>query len=522
MICPVHTLHHNFNRISVKEMASALDQPTAFMQSEDGTFDDDLMDMDYLDLEDYMTKFLKGMVTDTHGHYIAQDLQSPAEQPERSLTEPKDHASTNFEQDENMISQLNAPRPVDGYESSPQGSHLPDSIIGLITNTSSQRHYTTMECRSTYHSPLSNFNSPATFMTASTPGLFVSAQSTYSPAIQKPFQIDTIAEEPVTEASVTDPIAKLRVDYPKDLHRRKLILPVERELNWSGKGQHIAIDITEKLPLTPVAHLGSSCSAIVDKVLCGRIPLARKRMRCTRLLTVQDALAEVEHLQRLQHFHIVQLVGTYLQGRNFGILMYPAADCHLGTFLEDTADLMSLQSEKCQDPVELRSRRNFLSSSLRCLTSAVAFIHENTTKHMDIKPANIVVRCTGGDPAIDRSSLPWRIYITDFGLSRTFVGDQSQTDGRTGRTPKYYAPEVFALESRGRAADMFSLGCVFLEMLTVYCGHHLHELSAYFTNNQENLDASYCLHLALIGVWIQQKLHILPFDLTLQLTRILS
>lgn len=53
---------------------------------------------------------------------------------------------------------------------------------------------------------------------------------------------------------------------------------------------------------------------------------------------MNDALTEVEHLQRLRHFHIVQLVGSYLQGRNFAILLYPVAACHLGTFLEDTAD----------------------------------------------------------------------------------------------------------------------------------------------------------------------------------------
>ncbi|KAF1836863.1 kinase-like protein, partial [Decorospora gaudefroyi] len=100
-----------------------------------------------------------------------------------------------------------------------------------------------------------------------------------------------------------------------------------------------------------------------------------------------------------------------------------------------------------------------------CLTSAVAFIHGRTTKHMDIKPQNILIREIGSSP-FDPG---WRVYLADFGLSRSFTSqDHSQTDGPTSRTPRYCAPEVYKSERRGRSADIFSLGCVFLEILTVY------------------------------------------------------
>jgi serine/threonine protein kinase len=170
-------------------------------------------------------------------------------------------------------------------------------------------------------------------------------------------------------------------------------------------------------------------------------------MTCSKQWTVTDALREVSHLQNLRHVHIVQLVGTYLQNRSFSILMYPVADSHLGTFLQETLDMQ----DKC--------RKDFLASALGCLASAVAFIHERTTKHMDIKPQNILVRSDGSW---------WRIYITDFGFSRSFdPQDHSQTDGPTTLTRGYCSPEVFNFDSRGRAADMFSLGCVFLEITCV-------------------------------------------------------
>ncbi|KAF2689708.1 kinase-like protein, partial [Lentithecium fluviatile CBS 122367] len=217
------------------------------------------------------------------------------------------------------------------------------------------------------------------------------------------------------------------------------------------------------VPLALLSNLGISASAIVEKVLCRRVALARKTMKCTRKWTISDALREVYHLQNLRHFHIVQLVGTYLQGRVFSILMYPAADCHLGTFLEDTADMQETPSSN----VESWHRRLFLGSTFTCLASAIAYVHHNTTKHMDVKPQNILVRKIREPSPDDVEVLYWRIYLSDFGLSRSFTSnDESQTNGPTSRTPKYCAPEVYDSDARGRSADIFSLGCVYAEILT--------------------------------------------------------
>ncbi|CAN9436263.1 unnamed protein product [Alternaria sp. RS040] len=313
-------------------------------------------------------------------------------------------------------------------------------------------------------SPISTFNSPASFMTASSRTTFVSARSTYnSPAYMSAssytpaIRIKTIREDEPPEPGLAAPLVQLHQDYYSSLREREIIQPFDKELNWSGKGQHVTFSATDVIPLSHISHLGSSMSARVDKVLCRRVALARKTTRCDRRWTVTDALQEVYHLQNLRHFHIVQLVGTYLEGRDFSILMYPAADMHLGTFLEDTLD-MSIENS-----IE---RRMFLCATLGCLTSAVAFIHQHTTKHMDIKPQNILVRQAN----FHDSAPDWRVYMADFGLSRSFASqNHSQTDGPTARTPRYCAPEVYNDEQRGRSADVFSLGCVFLEILTAIC-----------------------------------------------------
>ena len=290
-------------------------------------------------------------------------------------------------------------------------------------------------------------------------------------------------------------LSGLANDYHSVLLQKGLMLPQDKELNWSGKGQHVTFAGGEAVPVQLLAHLGASMTAVVEKVQCRRVVLARKTMRCTRNYTVTDALREVEHLHRLRHFHIIQLVGSYIQGRNFAILMYPAADCHLGTFLEDTADMATSESQLA----EYSERKLFLASTLSCLISALAHIHAQTTKHMDIKPANILVR------RVRALKLGFRVYIADFGLSRSFAANEhSQTDGPTARTPKFCAPEVFDFDYRGRSADIFSLGCVYLEILTVYKGRHPHDFAAW--RRGEGHDDSFHANLKRVREWVSREI----------------
>jgi serine/threonine protein kinase len=225
-------------------------------------------------------------------------------------------------------------------------------------------------------------------------------------------------------------------------------LPSKNEPNWSGKGQHVEFSHEENVPLDYITHLGSSASAVVDKVRCKRIFFARKLLRRPRKWTGTEAFNEVEHLSRLRHAHIVQLVGTYVQDRVFAILIYPAAEHDLNDFMDDIFNPHHSTSE-------LESRIKALASFPACLISALAYTHSQNTKHMDIKPANILVKKLSKLADTGSVQCLWRVYLADFGLSRNFTSDNSQTDGPTARTARYCAPEVFLCEARGRAADVF-------------------------------------------------------------------
>src|SRR5204863_9361750 len=112
------------------------------------------------------------------------------------------------------------------------------------------------------------------------------------------------------------------------------------EKDWSGRGQHAEYDPSEasKVPLVLEKNLGFTATAIVESVRCKRIRLARKTIKCGRRMRREEAIKEVEHLQRLSHAHILRVVGTYIMGKDLSILLYPVAEYNLGSFMESICD----------------------------------------------------------------------------------------------------------------------------------------------------------------------------------------
>ena len=116
---------------------------------------------------------------------------------------------------------------------------------------------------------------------------------------------------------------------------------------------------------------------------------------------------------------------------------------------------------------------------------------------MDIKPANILISIKSRNSSI-------HLFMTDFGISRIIRDpEQSQTDGATGRM--YCSPEVADGEPRGRAPDIFNLGCAFAEVLTCIAGQTVQE----FRNRRTDDGVSFHSNLSLwsngLKNWILRK-----------------
>ena len=242
------------------------------------------------------------------------------------------------------------------------------------------------------------------------------------------------------------------------------------EQNWSGRGQHAEFkpDEVDLVPLKAERILGTTANAVVESVMCRRIRLARKTIKCGRHMKREDAVTEVEHLQRLSHFHLIQVIGTYIMGEDLSILLYPVTEYNLETFIDSIIEPKNTSKEVIDpalDPLSEASHRKcfHLFIFIGCLSNALRYLHANVTKHMDIKPKNLLVRQIAKDSSF---WCTYRIYIADFGIARAYqsIAD-SETDSPTFCTRLYAAPEVIEGKRRGLSADIFSLGCVFLEIL---------------------------------------------------------
>jgi serine/threonine protein kinase len=256
----------------------------------------------------------------------------------------------------------------------------------------------------------------------------------------------------------------IRGDEFAQLLQSQELWPVDPsvEQDWSGRGQHVTFQKHEQRLIDEILEvqdiLGSTRTAVVQSVKCRRILLARKSITCgNRTMTKEEAIAEVAHLTRLSHAHIIRVIGTYVKGRELSILLYPVANSNLEVFLETLRTACMGNNYKSRDIFAVETFPG-------CLSSAVSYLHRKLTKHMDIKPQNILVVKTSAESCK-------RPLLADFGIARTYrSAEETETNGWTSFTKRYAAPEVVKQDFRGLPADIFSLGCIFLEILdTIDC-----------------------------------------------------
>lgn len=204
--------------------------------------------------------------------------------------------------------------------------------------------------------------------------------------------------------------------------------------------------------------LGSGSVAVVQVV---RIRSTGIKVACKA--TAQGRQFEVlrqeaDMLSTLNHRHIVRFIGSFETPDlkpDYGIVMSPVGDQDLGGFLKEVGESSS------NHPTQSK----WLKSWFTCLASALAYLHNRGIRHEDIKPSNIIHR--GG-----------RILFTDFSSSTAFKPEETtSTESWACGTRLYAAPEFLdKTQTHGARSDIFTLGCVFLEMLTVISGSSVKQL----------------------------------------------
>jgi serine/threonine protein kinase len=218
----------------------------------------------------------------------------------------------------------------------------------------------------------------------------------------------------------------------------------------------------------------------------GLICLARKHVRPPyRRYPVSLLREEANVMEKLDHHHIVKLVGTYCIQTNLYLLLWPVAVCNLDILLADIENLRTGEGDQediinrlhALDLTNLdaikrpryagRSAEHrgncplqYLRQIMGCITRAVAYCHQADIRHLDLKPSNILLN-------------PGRVYLADFGIAKDVHDrENTMTRGLQG-TPKWRAPELHQSKTDWsmKAADIYSLGLILLNIsTTVYYG----------------------------------------------------
>jgi serine/threonine protein kinase len=192
--------------------------------------------------------------------------------------------------------------------------------------------------------------------------------------------------------------------------------------------------------LVPGRFLGEGGEAVVYETIVHGTKLAWKRTWRKRKRNT-DVRAEVEILKRLSHPHLVRLIGSYMQNRCLGMLLYPMAVCDLQRFFDD-AEAYWTGKAAISNTTRLEQLGYFSKSShqhkawpvytrIGCLISAIAYLHSQKIqiRHKDLKPSNILL-------------LEDSLCLSDFGHATDFSQlPRSETD-RGGGTFRYKSPEV--------------------------------------------------------------------------------
>jgi len=182
----------------------------------------------------------------------------------------------------------------------------------------------------------------------------------------------------------------------------------------------------------------------------------------TAYLAVQESLDREVVLKVLNittHIHSETLIERFLaEGRIVATLNHPNIITIFDIGIADDALYISMEyveggdlKSRMKSPLEPLEALNYIYT----IGSGLDVAHKSGIIHRDVKPANILFR--------DDETL----LLTDFGIAKQVNLDSDLTaTGMFIGSPNYISPEQAVGEEIDGRTDIYSLGCIFYEMLT--------------------------------------------------------
>ncbi|QYS92815.1 Protein kinase domain-containing protein [Trichoderma simmonsii] len=209
----------------------------------------------------------------------------------------------------------------------------------------------------------------------------------------------------------------------------------------------------------------------------------------------------LETMKQLNNKHLIKAIATYTKG-NDKYFLFPWAN---GGNLQDM-----LQSNRRTLDRDLIA---WVLDQIVGLSEAIKALHDKNIRHGDIKPSNIL--CSG--PGIGNSNES-TLIIADVGLAKQHVEytrERNNTTTTRHGSVTYEPPEVSPkrqLKTLSRKYDIWSLGCVFLELI-IWAVYDVHGTKSFHGDLNQNSNSRFWeeagsgsterVHSA-IGIWIKK------------------
>lgn len=154
-------------------------------------------------------------------------------------------------------------------------------------------------------------------------------------------------------------------------------------------------------------------------------------------------LREIQLLRKLNHPNIIRLIEYFFSNNELYIALEYADAGDLSKMLD------YFRKKKCY------LGENVVWKFFCQVCDGLAYMHSERVMHRDIKPANILINRDG------------TVKLADFGLSLLLSSTTDNAQSFVG-TPYYMAPERLMETQYNFKADIWSMGCLLYELVTLY------------------------------------------------------
>ena len=210
-----------------------------------------------------------------------------------------------------------------------------------------------------------------------------------------------------------------------------------------------------------VSKIGKGCFGEVFRAVPPRSRNEHCAIKCLkkknfhRYKDVQQVAIEIHILKNYSHPNIVGLIDVVHGPENIYVAM----------------ELMQLDLHQYHDLMRRKSSAKQMSEqdakqALYGILLPLAYLHSHGIAHLDLKPENILLDWN----TVAGNLTHYNIRLSDFGLVN-MADKPSVTKDVTRKarspigTPGFYAPEmILGSKVEGRIADMWSVGCVAMEL----------------------------------------------------------